>query len=71
MFIPDTAISAVVTTALFTAIAFILVVLRTISRVNVVKNVGVDDYLMIAAMVSANPELDSLIWANHGNIPTP
>jgi hypothetical protein len=52
MFIPDTAVPAVVTGCVFTSIAFIFVVLRVFSRVFVIKNFGADDYLMVLAMVS-------------------
>lgn len=45
------AVPAVITSILFTSIAFISVVLRLYTRVFMLKNAGADDYFMVGAMV--------------------
>jgi hypothetical protein len=45
------AVPAVVTSILFTSIAFIAVVLRLYTRIVMLKNAGADDYIMVGAMV--------------------
>lgn len=46
------AVSAFVTSIVFTSLSFIVVALRLYTRIIVVGNVGVDDYLIPAALVS-------------------
>lgn len=55
-------ISVFVTSVIFTALSFVLVGLRLYTRIVVVQNVGVDDYLMPAALVSVTTSF------NLGNI---
>jgi len=45
------AVPVVITSILFTSLAFITVVLRVCTRVGLLRNAGADDYLMVAAMV--------------------
>jgi len=45
------AVPVVITSILFTSIAFITVVLRLWTRLVVLHNAGADDYLMAASMV--------------------
>ncbi|KAH8594916.1 hypothetical protein B0O99DRAFT_166811 [Bisporella sp. PMI_857] len=47
------AVPVVITTILFTSIAFIVVSLRICTRVVMLKNAGADDYLMLASMLSS------------------
>ncbi len=51
--IPARDVPVVVTSLLFTSIAFILVLTRLYTRVVMFKNAGADDYIMTAAMVSS------------------
>ena len=48
----EPAVPVVITSILFTSIAFVAVVLRISTRTLMFKNAGPDDYLMCAAMVS-------------------
>ena len=45
----------------FTALAFLLVILRLFTRIVLVRNLGVDDCLMVAAVVSSTEKV-SHIW---------
>jgi hypothetical protein len=49
---PPSAVSAAVTDIVFTSLALLAVLLRVYTRVFVVKNFGVDDYLMVGSMVT-------------------
>jgi hypothetical protein len=51
MNVPPAAVSAAVTDIVFTSMALLAVLLRVYTRVFVVKNFGVDDYLMVGSMV--------------------
>lgn len=51
MHVAGPAVPAVITSILFTSIAFISVVLRLYTRVFMLKNAGADDYFMVGAMV--------------------
>jgi hypothetical protein len=69
MYVPDAAVSAVVTNCLFTTLAFLSVCLRAATRLFMISNVGSDDYLIILAMVSWSPSPQRLpqpMCALHG-----
>ncbi|KAK3686129.1 hypothetical protein B0T22DRAFT_538324 [Podospora appendiculata] len=53
MIIPETAIRAVVVNCVFTSLAFIFVCMRLGTRTLLLKNIGIDDYLITGAMVSS------------------
>lgn len=46
-------VSVFVTSIIFTTLSFVLVGLRLYTRIVVVQNVGIDDWLMPAALVSS------------------
>lgn len=48
---PSKGPSAVITVSIFTAIALIIVVLRLVTRIVFVRNIGLDDWLVTAALV--------------------
>jgi hypothetical protein len=52
MEIPDVAISCVVVNILFPVLSLMVVGLRMHTRIFVIKNVGLDDYLITMATVS-------------------
>jgi hypothetical protein len=52
--VPPPAVPIMVTSILFTTIAFLILCLRIFTRVVVIKNAGLDDYMMCIAMVCLN-----------------
>ncbi len=49
--IPDTVHGLVVSLFVFTSLAFVAVGMRVYTRVRLIKMMGVDDYLIVVAMV--------------------
>ncbi len=65
MLIAEHAVPAATTLIVFTTLALIIVVGRLCTRTFLVKNVGVDDYLIVGAMVRFPSSRDSQpCWTN-------
>jgi len=66
-FIPGPAMPAVINNLIFTSLAVIIVSLRLITRGVIVKNVGIDDYLIAGAAVRfpacCGVLLSAIVWS--------